>query len=283
VTELYAEVARALATLEMANLEIRDRLFVSGSDVREDLELMPDPLGPPRAWVELDVLSQYMASPTHQIRHYRCIEIVDWRGELVVSLFLRFAISNGRLFCELNKFVLVPLKEELHRLDHMGGGIRLRDVLGMVGRSAGATPALSLRAPKVLFRPVSRSMEASDAARQVVRDPFYDYGAPVTALDRVRSTQYRRYFQRLDKEMYDKFLERTVLDSIVAVLRQHGIDTAELAERSATIINNGVMAKEANISGHNVAVGRGSKILGNIPRPGGGSGGGAPPPVGARP
>ncbi len=283
VTELYSEVARALATLEMTNLEIRDRLFVSGSDVREDPELMPDPLGPPRAWVELDVLSQYMAFPTHQIRHYRCIEIVDWRGELVVSLFLRFAISNGRLFCELNKFVLVPLKEELHRLDHMGSGIRLRDVLGMVGRSAAATPGLSLRAPKVLFRPVSRGMEASNAARQVARDPFYDYGAPVTALDRVRSTQYRRYFQRLDKEMYDKFLERTVLDSIVAVLEQHGIDTAELAERSATIINNGVMAKEANISGHNVAVGRGPKILGSIPRPGGSSGGGAPPPVGARP
>jgi hypothetical protein len=277
VTELYAEVARALATLEMPNLEIRDRLFVNGSDVRDDPQLLPDPLGPPRAWVELDALSQYVVSPTHQIRHYRCIEVVDWRGELVMSLFLRFAISNGRLFCELNKFVLVPLKEELHRLDHMGGGIQLRDVVRMVGRSAAATPGLSLRAPRVFFRPLSRSMEAASAARQVAQDPFYDYGAQVTALDRVRSTQYRRYFQRLDKEMYDKFLERTVFDSLVVVLERHGIDTAELVERSATIINNGVMAKEANISGDNVAVGRGAKILDAIPRPGGGSRVGATP------
>jgi hypothetical protein len=282
VTELYAQVARALATLEMSNLEIRDRLFVSGSDVRDDPQLLADPLGPPRAWVELDVLSRYMVSPTHQIRHYRCIEIVDWRGELVVSLFLRFAISNGRLFCELNKFVLVPLKEELHRLDHMGGGVRLREILRMAGRSAAATPGLSLRAPKVLFRPISRDMEASNAARQVARDPFYDYGAPVTALDRVRSTRYRRYFQLLDKDMYDKFLERSVLDSLIAVLERHGIDTGELVERSATIINNGVMAKQASISGHNVAVGRSSKILDAIPRPGGGSGSDAPP-VAAKP
>ncbi len=283
VTELYAEVARVLATLEMPNLEIRDRLFVSGSDVRNDSKLLTDPLGPPRAWVELDVLSRYMVSPTHQIRHYRCIEIVDWRGELVVSLFLRFAISNGRLFCELNKFVLVPLKEELHRLDHMGGGIRPREVLRIVGRAAATTPVLSLRAPGVLVRPIKRDMEASKAARRVAQDPFYDYGAPITALDRVRSTKYRRYFQLLDKDMYDKFLERSVLDSLVAVLERHGIDTGELVERSATIINNGVMAKEANISGHNVAVGRSSKILDAIPRPGGGSGSEAPPPVGAKP
>lgn len=283
VTELYAEVARALAALEMTNMEIRDRLFVSGSDVRNDPKLLPSPLGPPRAWVEREVLSQYMAAPTHQIRHYRCVEVVDWRGELVVTLFLRFAISNGRLFCEMNKFVLVPLREELHRLDHMGGGIQFGDVVKMVGRSAAATPGLSLRAPKVFFRPLSRSMQASSAARQVARDPFYDYGAPVTALDRVRSKHYRRYFQRLDKEMYDKFLERTVFDSLIAVLERHGIDTAEMVERSATIINNGVMAREANISGENVAVGRGAKILGAIPRPGGGAEGSPPPPVGARP
>jgi hypothetical protein len=272
VAELYAEVASALGALGMENLEIRDRLFVSGSDVRNDTDLLSNPQGPPRAWVELDVLKKYMLAPTHQIRHYRCIEIVDWRGELVLSLFLRFAISNGRLFCELNKFVLVPLKEELHRLDHMGGGIQLRDVVKMIGRSATAAPGLSIRAPKVFFRPLGRSMEAASTDRQVARDPFYDYGAPVTALDRVRSTRYRRYFQRLDKEMYDKFLERSVFDSLVTVLDRHGIDTAELVERSTTIINNGVMSKKANFVGNeNVAIGPRSKILGAIPRPGGGA------------
>jgi hypothetical protein len=274
-SELYEGVERALSALEMSHLQIRDRLFVSGSDVREDRALMPNPLGPPLSWVEPSVVGHFMVSPTHRIRHYRCIEIVDWRGELVVSLFLRFAVRNGRLFCELNKFVLFPLKDELHRLNHMGGGIRPRHVASMVSRSFIATPGLSLRAPKVIFRPLSRALENSNSAKHVAQDPFFDYGAPITALDRVRSTNYRRYFQRLDKEMYDKVLERTVLDAIVEILDQHGVDTAEIAERRSTIINNGIMmSKESSLNAGNVAVGSGAGINIKLPRSGG-SGDGA--------
>lgn len=271
--ELYEGVERSLGALEMSNIEIRDRLFVSGSDIREDRALLPNPLGPPLSWVDPRVLSHFMVSPTHRIRHYRCIEIVDWRGELVVSLFLRFTVRNGRLFCELNKFVLFPLKEELHRLNHLGGGLRPRHVLSMAARSLLLTPGLSFRAPKVIFRPLSRDLETSNSAKHVEKDPFFDYGAPVTALDRVRSARYRRYFQLLDKEMYDKVLERTVLDSIVETLDQHGVDTAEIAERRTTIINNGIMmAREGTINAGNIATGPGARIRANIPRPGGSSG-----------
>jgi hypothetical protein len=278
VGEIYAGIARALDELQMTNLEIRDRLFVSGADVREDRRLMPNVLGPPLSWVDLDVLAHYMAEPTHQIRHYRCIEIVDWRGELVVSLFLRVAVSNGRLFCELNKFLMGPLKEELHRLNHLGGGIRPRDVIAMVGRAFLTTPGLSFRAPKVVFRPISRGLEASGDTKRVEKDVFFDYGAPVTALERVRSSKYRRYFQRLDRERYDKVLERTVLDSLVETLDRHHIDTGEIAERRTTIINNGIMmGKGTSINTTNLAVGPRAGIHIKIPRPGGS--GGEPPPT----
>jgi hypothetical protein len=261
----------------MPNLEIRDRLFVSGSDVREDQRLLPNPMGPPLAWADAGVVEHYLTSPTRQIRHYRCIEIVDWRGELVVSLFLRFAVRNGRLFCELNKLVLVPLKEELHRLNHMGGRrVQFGDVLGMVGRALITTPGLSLQAPRVVLGPLRRHSERSSSARQVENDPFFDFGARTTALDRVRSTRYRRYFQRLDKEMYDKVLERTVLDVLVETLDAHGVDTAEIAERRTTIINNGIMmGREGAINAGNMAVGERAGIHINLPRPGGSAGKGA--------
>jgi hypothetical protein len=283
--ELYDTVEGTLGALQMPNLEIRDRLFVNGSDVRDDQRLLPNAMGPPQAWVEGGVVERYMTSPTQQIRHYRCIEIVDWRGELVLSLFLRFAISNGRLFCELNKLVLVPLKEELHRLNHMGGRrVQFGDVLAMVLRALITTPGLSLRAPRVILGPFRRSHERSSSAKQVENDPYFDYGARTTALDRVRSTRYRRYFQRLDKEMYDKVLERTVLDAIVEILDRHGIDTAEIDERRAMIINNGIMmGREGTINAANMAVGQKPGIHINIPRPGGSGGGGegAPRPQSA--
>ncbi len=265
--ELYDGVGRSLSALEMSNLQIRDRLFVSGSDVREDRALLPNPLGRPLSWVDPSVLSHFMDSPTHRIRHYRCIEIIDWRGELVVSLFLRFTTGNGRLFCELSKFVLVPLKEELHRLNSLGGGIQLKHVLSMVSSSLFAAPGLWVRSPKIILRPLSRSRDRSNDARRVEKDPFFDYGASVTALDRVRSTKYRRYFQRLDKEMYDKVLERTVLDTIAEILDQHGVDTAELVERRSTIINNGIMmSKQGTINATNLAVGQGAGIRNSLAR-----------------
>jgi hypothetical protein len=277
--ELYEATEHALSALGMTNMEIRDRLFVSGSDVREDRRLMPDPLGPPLSWVDLGVLGHYMVSPTHQIRHYRCIEIVDWRGELVVSLFLRFAISNNRLFCELNKFVLLPLKEELHRLNHLGGRVRIRDLASLALRAGTSTPGLSLRAPKVIYRPVSNAYADSGSTKHVQNDQFFDYGAPITALDRVRSQKYRRYFQRLDKEMYDKVLERTVLDSIVEILDQNGVDTSEIAERRASIMNYNLMIKDSVVG--SLAQGRGARIF-NLPGRGGGEGG-APPTTPGKP
>lgn len=264
VIELYSGVRRALAALGMTNVQIKDRLFVSGSDIREDRTLLPDPLGRPRSRVDPGVMGHYVTYPTHRIRHYQCTEIIDWRGELVVSLFLRFAVSGGRLFCELSKFVLMPLKEEFHRLDHMGGRLRPGDVLSMVTRSLFLTPGLSLRAPTVVLRPFRRSRELSDSTKQVEDDPFFDYGAPRTALDRARSGNYRRYFQMLDKEMYVKMLERTVLDTIVEILDEHGVDTAELTESRSTIINNGIMMPQGTVQADSVAVGTGASILNRV-------------------
>jgi hypothetical protein len=264
VIELYSGVRRMLGTLGMANVQVKDRLFVNGSDIREDRTLLPDPLGRPLSRVDPSLMGHYVISPMHRIRHYQCTEIVDWRGELVVSLFLRFAVRSGRMFCELSKFVLVPLKEEFHRLDHLGGALRSRDVMSMVIRSLFLTPGLSLRAPKVVLRPFKHSRELADSAKRVEDDPFFDYGAPVTVLDRARSNGYRRYFQMLDKEMYVKVLERTVLDTIVEILDEHGVDTAELTDSRSTIINNGIMMPQGTMQAESVAVGTGASILNRV-------------------
>jgi hypothetical protein len=260
VSELYDEVERALRQLAIPNLTIADRLFVSGADIREDRNLLPDPIARPVWNVPGKALERFILSSTHRIRHYECITVVDWRGELVVSLFLRFSIRNGRLFCELSDFLLAPLKSELHRIDGQGAQIELRHVLAIVGRSLLATPWLSLRAPRIVFKPLGRSRKRAKRAKLVERDPFFDYGAACTALDRVRSTNYSRYFQRLDKEMYVKVLERTVLDTIADVLDRHGVDTAELAERRSTIINNGIMMGGGSIQGGNLAVGSEARV-----------------------
>ncbi len=265
VTEIYEGIQESLDALAMENLAICDRLFVSGSDIREDALLLPNKMGPPVSSVDPAALREFVTLPTLRVRHYQCIQVVDWRGELVVSLFLRFAIRNGRLFAELSKRVLPPLKEDLHRADGLAAGIRMRHVAAMIRRSFFASLALWLRSPKVVFRPWHRSRDQLRTVKDIKEDPFFDYGAPVTALDRVRSKNYRRYFQQLDHEMYDKILERTVLDTVVEILDDHDIDTAEIAKAQASIVNQTIMQNNSIVNStisdaSNVAVGSNPSI-----------------------
>jgi hypothetical protein len=141
-------------------------------------------------------------------------------------------------------------------------------VLSIVGRAFRRTLPLWLRSPAPIVRPLFRMRREARQLRRVKRDFFFDYGAPATALDRARSTEYSRYFQVLDREMYVKVLERCVLDTIVEFLDRHDVDTTELTERRETIINNGIMVPGGSVQAHNIAVGEGAKILSRL-RPGG--------------
>ncbi len=165
------------------------------------------------------------------------------------------------MFCEYNNFLLTPVKEELHRADGLAAKIEVRHVTSILRRSGLAAVGLWLRSPSVIFRPLTRSRDAGRKRREVERNPLFDHGAPPTALDRVRSAHYRRFFQRVDKEMYVKLLERVILDKILEVLSQHGIDTSVIDESRATIINNGVMTSGGSITADNLAVGQNAGII----------------------
>lgn len=279
-SEMYEAIREAVAALEIPNLVIEDRLYVQGTDIREDPALLPHPMAPPMTEVDEALLQSMIGASTKRIRHYLCIRVIDWSGELVVSLFLRFPIHSERMFCEYNDFLLAPLKEQLHRADALGTKVELSQALTILGRSGLAALGLWPRSPKVIFKPLARSRQAAKLHKEVERDPLFDYGATHTALDRVRSTQYRRFFQRVDKEMYVKLLERLILDTMSEVLSRHGVDTSPIDETKATIINNGVMTGGGSITAGNVAVGAGAGIVNRVrgamsATHGGAAGGGA--------
>jgi len=239
--DLYAGVERGLEALGMSNLTIEDRVFVHGVDIRDDRVLLPSPIGRPSSSVPDAELRQLMIAPTSRVRHYKCIRVTDWRGQLVLSLYLRFGVANGRLFCELRSVLLTPLKRELHRSDNISPEPELGDLMRLAWRSLMSTPVLWFRSPFAVLRPLLRQRRRPTLLKQVKRNAFFDYGARETALDRARSSRYTRYFQILDKQMYVKVLERTILDSIVDVLDEHNIDPGEIVKRRDTIINNGIM------------------------------------------
>jgi hypothetical protein len=264
VQELYGSVTSALEALMIDGLEVEDRLFVNGTDLRSDRLLLPKIVGRPVSAVNDRDLDQFISHPTHRVRPYKCVRVVDWQGDLVVSLFLRFSLDNGRLFTELSRFLLTPVKAEYRRVDGIDPDLTVRQALSIVGRALRLTVPLWLRSPAPMLRPLVQMRREARRLRRVKGDLLFDYGAPMTALDRARSTEYTRYFQKLDREMYIKVLERTILDVIVDFLDCHDIDTSELSERRETIINNGIMVPGGSVQAHNVAVGQGAGILSRL-------------------
>jgi hypothetical protein len=259
--EMYDAIAKCIARLGIPGLSIEDRIFVSGSDIRDDRVLLPDIAARPVADVGPETMEGFIRTPTHRARHYRCFRVVDWRGELVVTLFLRFAVGNGRLFAELSRFVLPPLRPEFRRIDALAHESSLRQAFTLAQRSFWLTFPLGVRSLLTPVRPLLRVQRRAKSERQVRRDYFFDYGSRRSALDRARSTQYTRYFQKLDKEMYVKLFDRTLLDAIVEFLDEHDVETSELAERRETIINHGIMVPGGSVQAHNVAVGEGATIV----------------------
>lgn len=262
--DLYEGVQSALAALELGKLTIEDRCFVNGTDLRGDDALLPSPTGRPTDRVSDAAMEQLIGAPTHRIRHYKCIRVIDWRGELVLSLFLRFSAANGRLFCELSKFVLAPLNHTMHLSDGILPKPEAQDIAQMAQLSLFSVPFLCVRAPFAVLAPLGRDLHRDEARKRARRDVFFDYGAVDTILDNVRVLNYTRYFQLLDKELYVKLLERTILDTILDVLDSHDVDTTDLVERRSTIINNGIMVPNGTVKAENLAVGAGAKIASRI-------------------
>ena len=97
--------------------------------------------------------------------------------------------------------------------------------------------------------------------RRIEENRAFNYGAVTSIRETAADKSYRRYFQKLDKEMYSKLLERTLLDTITDFLDERNIDTSDLKERKTTILNSGVIVSGGSIEAENLAVGRRAKAL----------------------
>jgi hypothetical protein len=55
--------------------------------------------------------------------------------------------------------------------------------------------------------------------------------------------------------MLGKIIEREILDAILTFLELHDIDTTELEERGAAVLNNGVIVTGGQVKAESLAVG----------------------------
>jgi hypothetical protein len=287
VEDLYATVLDTVRSLHIPTLRVEDRLFMNGRDVRGQRWILPDDYARPLPWVDPAVVHEYLRSPTHRVRHYLTVQLVDWKGELVLSLFLRFNVVGESLFCEGNYFLLPPVKEQYHSVDDVSALPDLRAMLREAALSALLSPFLLVLAPfevvERLFARWTRWLERRATRRQIRNRPMFDYGAATTIRQEGMSGSYRHYFQKLDELMYTKLVQKKVFESAATFLDARGIDTGELRERQSMVLNSGVIITGGEIRAESLAVGSGARAFAQAFRPGGRAAPQAPPPAQSAP
>lgn len=258
--ELHHALTKAIFDLELEGVNVEDKLYVDGQEIRDDQTFLPHPLSSPVASVDAATVRHFIEHSTAAVRHYKCIQSISWRGELVLSIFIRFTKIKNNLFAEASYFLLPPLQGAFHKVDCLRPSPTVSEVGNLLLISAFKAVVMPIYSSLVtlsnLLRPFTKWRADREVEKMIRDNPAFNYGALTTIRESFTSGNYRRYFQRLDKEMNLKIIERQILDCIVDFLESKNIDTSDLSERKETILNNGVIISGGTVQAQSIAVGK---------------------------
>jgi hypothetical protein len=268
VQELHDFVAADVSRLALPGVVVEDRMFINGQDLLHGFEpevqraVLPDELAAPVSRVDDGVFDRLQDDPQSRARPYLVVRIGGWSGQLVVTMFLRFALlpQKDMLFVEANYSLLPPMRQEFLAVDRLLARPTWRQVSRLLSASLAKTlPSLFggfFRTVAVPLAALGRPGKLRREAREITEDRTFNYGALQSLREQAADTRYHRYFQQLDREMYGKLAERRVMDALTGFLDDHGVDTSELVERTTMIMNNGIyITGEGRVDAKSLAVG----------------------------
>jgi hypothetical protein len=265
--ELYLYVDEKIRKLNLQETSIQDKIFVNGQEIRGDVRFLPDPYHRPLTKISPSTLQEFTEGQSNEIRHYKCIRIIGWKGEIILSVFLRFLKLRQNLFVETSYFFLPPLKQEYRKIDEIHHNPTWRQLAQMLQETFLKVlilfPLATFLLCGELLRPFIRWNQRRSNRRLIRENPMFDYGASTSIRELAASNFFTHYFQKLDKEMYFKLIEHQILDSIINFLDIHHIDTSDLRARQDTILNNGVIITGGSVEAQNLTVGERAKSVMN--------------------
>lgn len=262
--ELYASLSKNLENLGFSNLSIKDMLFVNGTDVKDIDWILPNKYQHPISSVNEETIKNFYASSNKEVRHYKLVQVAEWQNNIILSFYIRFSLQSDNLFVEVSRFLLTPVAPEYRKVDRQASLSKRKKFSTALLRllfgglyAAYSTMLMLARIQKGIAEIFVNT--ASIERKQIDKNPLFNYGAKTTLRENFSGEEYLHYFQKLDKELYFKTLERSFLDSIVNFLDSHNIDTNELGESRTTIINSGIIVKGGDVNAGALAVGKKAK------------------------
>lgn len=270
VNELYDCINSSISRLKLDGLSIEDNLYVNGQEIRDREEFLPTPLMRPITKLEDAFVKSFIETPTHSIRHYRCIRVTDWQGEFILSIFIRFSKIGQNLFVEANYYLLTPLSDYYRKFDRIKPEPSSEDIQKLALETAFTTFLFGVASPTSVFQQFlgsqKKKSQRKEKEKEIKSNPAFNYGAVTSLRERISyKNQYNRYFQKLDQEMYLKVIERRIVDGLLKFLDSRNIDVSDFKETRSTILNHGVMVSGGSVQAQNLTVGEQAKsIFSNI-------------------
>ncbi len=268
IPDLYEFIEKHVKKLELKNVTYENNLFINGTELSDEKWILPTKLTSPNPNAEQTVMESYKSLNSEKIRFYNCIQIKSWESDLILSMFLRFSIVGKNLFVEISNFLLTPLDEKFQKIDKIPSSFTFDEFKGNLFGSLLAFPFRSIFAPFDILNGVFETIFGSALDRlnkkTIKKVHQFDYGAKTSLREETSGQNYSHYFQKLDREMYKKIIEKHILEGIIEFLESKNIDTGELKENQTTIINSGIMVSGGTVKTENLAVGTGAKILNRL-------------------
>ena len=259
--ELYTELDASMDNLEIESLVSADQLFIFGSDI-EAAKIDRENNSVPKTTVNQDTIDLYKGTNSPLVRHYKVYRVPFSDGELVLSVYMRFAKIGKYLFVESTSFLLPPLYDELKTLQNVRAINTAKQFVVIVATAflkaiVNWLIALFWLASKV--GDILKHIQYHVETREAKSNPRYNFGWNESLRERWSKAFFDKYFQVLDNDMFLKIMEKRILDSIIDSLSARGISTEVLQERQNLIINEGVMVTGGSLSADSLTVGKGAK------------------------
>ncbi|MFJ7911878.1 hypothetical protein [Kitasatospora sp. NPDC096204] len=274
IAELTAEITRAVESLGLPGVEVRERIFVSGADLSLGLDpavrgfLLPWPTKRPSPELPAALVDRLREDGAARARPYLVTTVSGWGSEVVTTSTVRFGLSPAKdlLFVEGASSMLPPVKEVYHLVDHLLDRPTWRQLTALARMSLTSMPGRLVRGTGyVLALPFAAFLARLTDGDQLlqIRHSAFNYGSMTSIRQLAADSRFHRYYQQIDHQMYTKVVERRILDTLIDFLEDHQVDISELRERQSVIYNGGIFTSgNARISFVNspVAAGAGSRV-----------------------
>ncbi|WP_308380054.1 hypothetical protein [Streptomyces sp. ISL-43] len=178
----------------------------------------------------------------HHSRRYLAAQVVDWDGDIVVTVFAHAALEGKTLHFVTRPHVLAPLKDEARSEPAKGWELAKKILLTPVD-ALGDTAALALRSHTGLVQAldaIASGLLGRSAQQQVAtvldKAEQRDTGKPVGLREHCALDEPEDMHQIEDAARHISILQSRMFSTVSAFLDDHGVYTGDFRRQAADVV-----------------------------------------------